>query len=295
MPMHSPAVSIIFAAKNEGVSLMLTMESIKVSRTDISYEVIVVDDQSVDCCCEFLYGYRFPEPIHYKKLGGAGVVQARNHGAEMAKGQFIIFCAAQLNVEDYWIDKLIEPIANGSAACMSPGLSENKDPEHIGYGQTLRLPEMTVDWVYEQSPSIEAPILPWACMAINREVFLGLKGFDEGFKTGEAAAVEFSIRMRLLGLKCGIEPDVHLSLVYRTVYPYIPPKDYRAYHLLRLAYIHFNDERLELSRNMIASEEAWREWEAEILRDGVLQQREQYKASRHFDDNWFFERYNCGF
>ncbi|WP_068619906.1 glycosyltransferase [Paenibacillus tuaregi] len=286
-----PAVSVIIAVKNEGINLMMTLESMKVSKTDIPYEVIIVDDQSMDCCCEFLYEYRFPMPIHYVKTEGIGAAAARNRGALAAKGEICVFCSGHMYVDDYWMEGLVQSIRSGSTDCVSPSISAHQQQDRIGYGLSLKLPELTVEWITDRDDLGEAPVLPWQCIAVRRELFVENQGFEAGFRQEEAVAAEFSLRMRLLGFRCRIEPSVNISLVYRTVFPYVPPVDYRDYHLLRLAYLHFNEERLEKSRRVAGEGGELQKWESELLEDGVLQLREQYLARRQFDDSWFFDRY----
>lgn len=52
-------VSVIISVQNEGIDLQTTLESMKVSRVALSYEVIIVDEGSVDGCCDFLIHYKF--------------------------------------------------------------------------------------------------------------------------------------------------------------------------------------------------------------------------------------------
>lgn len=49
-------VSIIIPCKNEGDLVEMTLNSMDNAKTGIDYEIIVVDDGSVDGCCGFLRG-----------------------------------------------------------------------------------------------------------------------------------------------------------------------------------------------------------------------------------------------
>ncbi|MBP2002527.1 glycosyltransferase involved in cell wall biosynthesis [Paenibacillus shirakamiensis] len=290
-----PKVSIIFAIKNEGLNVLTTLESLKVSLTLLPFEVIIVDDQSIDSCCEFLFGYKFPTPIHYVKTAGAGPAEARNIGAARAKGEILIFCSAYMYFNDYWMDQLAEPILERRVDCTSPSISLYNAQGRIGYGQKLILPEMRTEWILESLDSASAAIMPWECIAVGQSAYQNAQGFEEGFKEGPAIAAEFSLRMRLLGFSCSIAPDVNVQLMKRTLFPYIAPEDCSGYHLLRMAYMHFNEERLAKSRDAISTPEDVHMWETQILEEGVLEQRERYLASRQFDDTWFFERYHIYF
>ncbi|WP_433943858.1 glycosyltransferase family 2 protein [Paenibacillus sp. SN-8-1] len=296
MTTDQPIVSIIIAVRNEGMNLLTTLESLKVSKTALPYEIIIVDDGSIDSCCEFLFGYRIPAPVHYIRTSNVGPAEARNRGAEMAKGRVGIFCTGHLYFEDYWIEQLIAPILARDVSCTSPGISRFKDETgQVGYGRLLCLPDFTMKWIYDWSPSYEAAVLPWECIAVELESFRGVQGFDRGFREESAITAEFSLRMRLFGCHCRIEPAVHLLLVERTVFPYIPPADHSGYHLLRMAVLHFNEERLLRTWGALGRNEVSAGWESEIMKSGAFLDRERYKATRRFDDNWFFERYDIEF
>ncbi|RUT29542.1 glycosyltransferase family 2 protein [Paenibacillus zeisoli] len=296
MTAEQPIVSLIIAVRNEGMNLLTTLESLKVSKTALPYEIIIVDDGSIDSCCEFLYGYRISAPVHYIRTGSIGPAEARNRGAEIARGKVCIFCSGHLYFEDYWMEKLIAPILGRDANCTSPGISRIKDTSgQIGYGQWLHLPEFTTEWIYDLPPSFEAAVMPWQCIAVELESFQSIGGFDREFKEETAIAAEFSLRMGLFGYRCRIEPAVHLLLVERTQFPYVPPVDYRGYHLLRMAVLHFNEERLLKTWEVVGRNEESEGWESEIKKSGAFQARERYKTNRRFDDNWFFDRYNIKF
>ncbi|HAJ4019679.1 TPA: glycosyltransferase [Escherichia coli] len=51
MSINNPMVSVIFPVKNEGINVKNTLDSLQKMKTDINYEVIVVDDASEDGCC----------------------------------------------------------------------------------------------------------------------------------------------------------------------------------------------------------------------------------------------------
>lgn len=296
MTLEQPIVSVIIAVRNEGINLLTTLESLKVSKTAMPYEIIIVDDGSIDSCCEFLFGYRISAPVHYIRTDRVGPAEARNRGAQMAKGRVYIFCAGHLYFEDYWMEKLIAPILAREANCTSPGISRFRDTSgHIGYGQKLCLPQFTTEWVHDLSPSFEAAVMPWECIAVETESFHSVEGFDRGFRDESAIAAEFSLRMGLFGYRCLIEPAIHLLLVERTKFPYVPPADNRGYHLLRMAVLHFNEERLLRTWETLGRNEESAGWESEIKDSGAFEDREKFRTNRRYDDTWFFERYYIEF
>lgn len=77
-------VSVIISVQNEGIDLQTTLESMKVSRVAPRYEVIIVDEGSVDGCCDFLMHFKFDMPL--RKLKTQRGISSRQLGASHALG-----------------------------------------------------------------------------------------------------------------------------------------------------------------------------------------------------------------
>lgn len=95
----NPLVSVIIPVYNGARYLRAALESV-FAQTYRSFEVIVVDDGSVDD--SGLIAQSFPE-VRYIHQTNCGVAAARNHGFEAAQGEFFAF----LDQDDLWTpDKL---------------------------------------------------------------------------------------------------------------------------------------------------------------------------------------------
>ena len=95
----NPLVSVIIPVYNGARYLRAALESV-FAQTYRSFEVIVVDDGSVDD--SGLIAQSFPE-VRYIHQTNCGVAAARNHGIEAAQGEFFAF----LDQDDLWTpDKL---------------------------------------------------------------------------------------------------------------------------------------------------------------------------------------------
>lgn len=124
MSSESTSVSIIITVKNNGIDLYTTMESLKVSQSTLPYEVIIVDEGSVDGCCDFLMSYRFDRP--FKRVKGDPGISARNLGAAYATGEVLIFCGSHLYYDDGWMERLLAPLMRGQAEGVSPAFEMGK-------------------------------------------------------------------------------------------------------------------------------------------------------------------------
>ncbi|MHC4139756.1 MAG: glycosyltransferase family 2 protein [Planctomycetota bacterium] len=95
-----PTVSVIIHTYNNEKFIAETVESV-LNQTYKDYEIIVVDDGSVDGTRDALLPYMQEIRYHYKENGG--IASAKNAGMALSKTEFIAF----LDHDDLWVpDKL---------------------------------------------------------------------------------------------------------------------------------------------------------------------------------------------
>lgn len=289
-----PLVTLIIPVKNEGVHIQNTIESALNTKTDCDFEIIVVDDDSQDGCCSFLDDYE-NERIKKIKTEGLGAANARNAGAKLAKGDIFIFCDAHLFFEDYWIEKLIEPIQKGIADATNPGIGDVNNPSNIGYGYTWN-ERLEPKWNRndKQAP-YPSPLLAGGCLAISRTAFEDIGGFENGFKVWGREDEEISLKLWLFGYTCYIVPTVTILHVFR---PTAPPFELRwehvNYNLLRMALLHFNYERIFRTAKLIKYNLKTPLF-ANLLKTDVIEKRMLFEQKRQHDDNWYMEKFNIPF
>jgi glycosyltransferase involved in cell wall biosynthesis len=92
--MNKPTVSAVIPVYNGAATVSRAIES-ALSQTEPPVEVIVVDDGSQDDTAAI--ATRFP--VKFIRQANAGPAAARNHGAQIAKGQWIAF----LDADDAWL------------------------------------------------------------------------------------------------------------------------------------------------------------------------------------------------
>lgn len=126
-------VSIIVPVYNAEKYLEECMESI-LSQTYRNIEIICVDDGSTDQSAEIIKSFQKKDKrIHLiqQKNQYAGV--ARNHGFDVAKGEYVMF----LDADDYFDQSLVEKMVSAIygknadiAICKSKGFDEERKKEH---------------------------------------------------------------------------------------------------------------------------------------------------------------------
>lgn len=286
-------LSIIFPVKNEGENVRTTLDSLFTTKTSFPFEVLVVNDGSVDHCCDFIRNYPKKDIITLIETKEVGAANARNEGAQRATGDYFIFCDAHLQFEDWWMDKLIEPLIQGKTEAVSPAIGSIGNEHFTGYGQTLK-PNLRIKWNAKPTSLCETAILPGACLAMSKNVFEEVGGFERGFLTWGHEDVELSIKLWLFGYRCHVLPTVKVLHLFRKELPYEVSYEDIYYNILRMAYSHFSTERVQKCKRFILSSKA-RGIELKVLQDGALEQRKEYITKRKRTDDWYFQKFNIPF
>jgi glycosyltransferase involved in cell wall biosynthesis len=96
-----PKVSVIVPTYNRASWLEETLRSV-VSQTFKDFELIVIDDGSIDNTSQIMQS--FPDAQYFNMEKNSGVSRARNLGLDHAKGEFICF----LDSDDLWDERKLE-------------------------------------------------------------------------------------------------------------------------------------------------------------------------------------------
>lgn len=287
-------ISIIFTVKNAGIDLYMTMESLKVTRSLLPYEVIIVNEGSVDGCCDFLMYYNFPMKI--KVLKGHSDLPSRNIAAAHASGQVLVFCSASLYFEDEWLESLTGRVLNGETDAQSPLVTIQ---EHAGISKELPedggILESVLHYPLTTGGGDELCWLSADCWAVSHKRFLELGGVEEGFQSKGLETAEFSMRLWLSGGSCKLQRELTLTAVYRHHFPCEIEAACWGEDLLMLSHLHFSDENIERCKKLVlhlSGPDALVN-ENEIARR-TASSRHKYASRRKREDSWFFKRFSVG-
>jgi len=287
-------ISIIIPVKNEGAYILNTVRGILQSPNVSPYEIIVIDDNSTDGCCDPLRPYADSGQITLHRTSGLGLARAKNRGAEQAQGEILLFCDGHLIVPDNWIDQVIAPIQEQLVDAVSPGIAPHNVPRQVGYGQTWT-PELKVEWLHLPQGVTPVPILPGGCMAVRSSVFRQVQGFDSGFQVWGYEDQEFSLNLWLQGYILAVNPQVTVLHVFRQTFPYLVSSDHVNYNLLRMAYTHFNYSRIQKVLKLISSPHRPDELVRQVQAGRCGERRNRFLASRVHNDDWFMEQFGISF
>ena len=184
-----PKISVIIPAFNEEKFLPKCLESLK--RQDFKdFEIIVVDNNSKDKTAEIAKKFG----VLLLKEKRQGVAFARQKGAESAKGEILAFTDADTILPKNWLSRISKEF--------------EKDKNLVAFGGSLEFYSGPISaklaskylskifFLLDQFFS-GGPNLMGCNMAIKREAFFKVGGFNKKLKLNED--VEISYRLRKIG------------------------------------------------------------------------------------------------
>jgi len=199
-------VSIIVPVYGKVTMTVECLESIRRAATSVAYEVIVVDDGSQDATPQWLPG--IPGLRYVKNASNLGFVRTCNHGADMARGEYLVFLNNDAQVSDGWLDALLAvletypqagavgpriiypngrlqeagTVLNRDASATLIGLAE--DPGAPAYGATR-----------------EVDYCSGACLMLRADLFRTVGGFDLSLAPSYCEDVDLCLKVRAQGLR----------------------------------------------------------------------------------------------
>ena len=285
----SRTCSVVIISLNEGESLRRTVDNMLATLPPAS-EIIVVDDGSTDGSADFLgEGYAVTLLRSNERLGVAG---ARNFGAGYTSGNVLVFSDAHVIAPPGWFEALLELLARPETGAVAPAISMMQPGGSIGYGQKWRDSSLGVEWLgCRGSKPYPVPLLCGCFLAMRREVFSAIGGFDSGMVLWGAEDCELSIHLWSLGYECWVVPDVVVQHAFRPHFPYEVKWAPVLHNRLRLASVHFGPERLARVLQRLKQYNEFAEAAARLLGGDLGERCSRLRAMRRFDDDWFFGRF----
>ncbi len=189
-----PDFSVILPARNEATLLPAALASIAAqSYPSDRVEAIVVSNGSTDSTAEVAEAFARGLPtggpaIRVARSEAAGIALAKNVGASLASGRWLVFMDADSRMSSSLLATVATHAARGELAASIRIVADGRDPiDHAFF------------WVIENGKRLvrTRANMFWC----DRELFARLGGFDEALHHAED--LEFLIRARRSGVRVG--------------------------------------------------------------------------------------------
>lgn len=216
---ENPEISLIIPVHNKLELTKACLASVLLHRNGIRFEVIVVDDASSDSSFEFLSGipglrvFRMPEQ--------SGYVLSSNSGAQQACGEMLVFLNNDTVVQKHWLENLLDTFQRfpdtgiaGAKLLYPNGRLQEAGGAVFSDGSVWNLGRFEKADNARFNYVREVDYVSGAVLAIRKNVFDELKGFDPHFAPGYFEDTDLAMRVRAKGLKVRYQPFsqvVHLE------------------------------------------------------------------------------------
>ena len=211
MTAKNPLVSVIIPVYNHFKHSYHCLHSISELNDNTPFEVIVVDDCSSDETQDkmnLIKGVRY-----HRQSQNGGFIRSCNQGAQMAKGQYLLFLNNDTEVKDQWLDALLETFSQH---------------ENVGLvGSQLRYPDGRLQeaggivfndasgWNYGRLESADQPEVnhvravsycSGASIMVPTELFKKLGYFDSRYVPAYYEDTDLAFAVRETGLRVLYQP-----------------------------------------------------------------------------------------
>ena len=207
----TPRASIIVPVYNQLHMTLGCLRALADSGDATAFEVIVVDDGSSDATPELLP--TVPGLVFHRNAKNLGFIGACNAGAAKARGEFLVFLNNDTTVQPGWLDALLATFERypdtglaGSKLVYPDGRLQEAggiifaDGSCWNYGRFEDPAHPRFNFVRE------ADYCSGASIAIRRELFEDLDGFDAFYTPAYYEDTDLAMRVRARGLKVRYQP-----------------------------------------------------------------------------------------
>ncbi|MBI4843110.1 MAG: glycosyltransferase family 2 protein [Nitrospirae bacterium] len=203
MKINDPRVSIVIPARNASHDLRKCLDAIAGLKRDDT-EVIVVDDASVDETPALANEFGCTVLTFAEQSGPA---KARNKGAEIAKGNIILFIDADIIINENTIPLILEEFSseNGPAAVVGM-LSADSPHKNISSRYFNLRKHYDYLLIADSLKNIYTSIT-----AVKKDVFFKAGGFDKSYTGASVEDAEFGRRLHRQGYRITLNKKIKVT------------------------------------------------------------------------------------
>ncbi len=286
-------ISVILPATNESVLLQRTVEQF-VATLPANSEVIVIDNGSTDGCADFLAEGTWENVRLLRSVEPLGVSAARNRGLAEARGEVVVFSDAHMDVPERWWQPLVRTLNLPNVGVAAPAIGAMGRPDlSAACGQRIAETNLRLQWLpLKSAEPCPVPTLGGGFMAMRHETLKTAGAFDDGMPQWGSEDLEICVRYWLLGYEVWVVPEVTVLHYFRKARPYGVHWHLLTHNLLRVALLHFSDQRLARVMSALRNGLRFGAALAHAVESDVWQKRADFAARRVRDDDWLFEKFS---
>ncbi|MGV1028868.1 MAG: glycosyltransferase [Dermatophilaceae bacterium] len=207
-PHATPVLSVVIACYNGGATIGRQLDALASQPCPVPFEVIVADNGSTDNSRVVASGYSGRLTIRVVDASRIrGPAHARNRGVAEARGRWVAFCDADDEVASDWLDNVVAALGSYQFVAGAVEVKRLNEARIV----STRVMEQQNE-LQSSSTGVALKHAGAGNMAVRRELFMKLDGFDEQLRCLEDA--DFCWRVQLAGAPLTYYPSmlVHVSL-----------------------------------------------------------------------------------
>lgn len=211
-----PQISVLIPVHNHWPITLNALRSLVAMANGTPFEVIVADDASADATTQL--GRQLPWLRTWRSERNQGFLDTCNGAAELARGELLLLLNNDVLVGDLALDRLAETFARhpeagvvGAAAWSADGRPQEvggivwADGQVWNHGRNAP-PEHGFALTYER----ECDYVSGCALAIRRELWQQLEGFDPRYRPAYAEDTDLCLRVRQAGRAVWVQPEARV-------------------------------------------------------------------------------------
>lgn len=255
-----PKVSIIVLTYNNLELTKLCLKSIELNTKYENYEVVVVDNLSLDGTRDYLTN-NFKNKENFKIIlndENQGFAAGNNIGLKASEGDILVVLNNDTYVAPFWLGSLVNALKRHSDLGMVGPVTNNIGNEskiNINYGNWSEMNQVASTYTTKNHSKIYSlDCLAFFCVAIRREVYESVGGLCEEYGLGFFEDDDYCMRVKSKGWKLACAED---SFVH---------------HHLSASFNKLKDNKKQelMDRNKAIFESKWGEWKPHKYCKGVF-------------------------